>query len=873
MRGLSDLVQDTIHINKHYVAGYNGRDYAEIIDFYKYSLRGLSNISLELLTNIKKNNCAYTISQQMTDFDKAHTELIGYFSSSWKGNKKYFDPSNMSPRIEIARGRPLQNIFKQTTINLLLDDQSIKTFYSSFLYSIGLDIDKSLNIFKKIWSKEDKIVDPRILAKSLNPIKQSSNKETKVCRHCWQIFNTNQSAQDEYLSHPCFLTIEERSNNIDYNLISINSPLFYNYLDEIAKDFSPSQKQAAILALDGSHNIWIYGAAGYGKSYITDWIIKYLTAKMGFDKILVCAMTKVSSKLLDGKTLHSIFKLGILTKHIYQYIHHRGEKLKTAVAQFIRIYFNDEEKIRPILCALVLVLDEVVQFIKDLHEFINELCKQIRNSDKYFGGLRVIYGGDTLQKKGGYIDQKLKDDLLKDFGIQWNNDADSFFFLSESFLKEGNFKIIVLEKHENFRYTCNEWFQFCSNCRVGKLTQSDFDYVNDDSKVGYGLTNDEKQLIRSYAFKVNKALIKSRLLDNKFSYSDQWRIDNTIITGVSKDRLQTVLNFKDTLNRADYLKNEKLLNETIFIATENKQISKYIEFQKSLTLTKREDTEDENNKIFECIAKDELYAVKKSDFLKNDPICIEGDLLKQRNKYTSIYSNYLDKPNIVNSEERLYFKKEQMGNVTMNSCGKFLAASQRFTIKSVEYDKSFNCSSIKIKPHESDNKYSNEIKLSRCSTDYPLSLSDVPYYLKNQKKYHNCDFYVKRTQFPISMTNSKTVQYVMGLTIPDGNLLFDVTWGINYTEGYTSITRNPSARGFIFLHKPRNLEELKSFFKPDPIALALDEYIMNECKSLGNCVIDVNFVFNKEKMIFEKSIEHNKLVNKQIDKVLNKMLK
>jgi hypothetical protein len=118
------------------------------------------------------------------------------------------------------------------------------------------------------------------------------------------------------------------------------------------------------------------------------------------------------------------------------------------------------------------------------------------------------------------------------------------------------------------------------------------------------------------------------------------------------------------------------------------------------------------------------------------------------------------------------------------------------------------------------------------------------------------------------MNNSKTVQYVMGLTIPDGIICFDNTRGIDNTEGYTAITRTPSPEKFMFLHEIKNLKELRLLFRPNQVALALDLYIMNECKRLGTCVINVDFIYDKVNNQFRKNTEVTKKNDQNIKKFL-----
>jgi hypothetical protein len=45
--------------------------------------------------------------------------------------------------------------------------------------------------------------------------------------------------------------------------------------------------------------------------------------------------------------------------------------------------------------------------------------------------------------------------------------------------------------------------------------------------------------------------------------------------------------------------------------------------------------------------------------------------------------DYVNKLAKSNAEKKVVFKVGQAGNITSNACGKYLATSQRFTIKSV----------------------------------------------------------------------------------------------------------------------------------------------------------------------------------------------
>lgn len=874
---MTNLIRDVLFINKNHTKCYNGYEYGELLDFYQYSLRGLTNTSIDSLQSLQTNSQSesrndISISQRLSEFDKSHIELRSYFSTAWKGTKHYFDSVNQCSRLEVGRGRSFFNVFKKFTIKKLLDNQYTNDYYKMLLTLNKINYQKSINNFENLWKIENDIVDPKILAKSL--LNNCNSDTTKVCPSCWQMFENDSDVDKNYLAHPCVLSVQYRSQLVESNnrekVISIHDQLFKDYLHKIASNFSKPQNEAAILAIEGTSNIWIYGPAGFGKTFVTDWIIKYLVAKLGFKKVLVCAMTKVSSKMLDGKTVHSLFKLGILTVNIYKYIHHRGKRLKDEVRNFIGYYFDNTEKIIPFLNAEYFVLDEAVQLNLDLHDFLNEVCKQLRNNDDYFGGLRVIFTGDALQKKAGFIDENLIEELRK-LGIPKQEDGDKYFFLSHSFLQEGKFKAVLLSDHKNSRYKSKEWFEFCSRCRTGKLTVDDFKYITDRTKIGYKITEDEKYFIRNYALNVNKEILLSELNQTTKYLSDKmiWRCKNPNLTGVVKKRLDNILSYKDEFKFEEHIQKKSLLNETLFIVTENCQVSKYSEFQKRLVNTVKQN--NCNDKFYECISKDELYAVKQNtEHVISQPILIESYLNDKRSYYSEIYKKYLDKSNLVHEEGTIIFSIGQVGNITTNSCGRFLAASQRFTIKSIELENSSDeiVKSLLIRPHELDNKLSSDfITLNRISAEYPLSYSDIP---SNTRKPYNTsyNFYVKRSQFPISMTNSKTVQYVMGLTIPDGIICYDNSRGSNYAEGYTCITRSPSPEYFLFVHEIESLEELQLSFRPNPIALKFDEYLVNQCKKLGTCVIDLDFIYNETKGDFEQSNDRNIKDDNLVDKYL-----
>jgi hypothetical protein len=543
------------------------------MDFYKYVLQGLSNTAISLVKTTPNPDSNFTISQKYKDFQKCFIELRNLFSNAWNGKISYFSSSSMCPRIEIARGRPVLNTFKKCFIEGLLEKPTINKYFKMLLEKNNINYNESIQYLRNISNQEDTFINPKIIINGfINRMNKSD--QAKVCKHCWQLFLNENDCKSDYLSHPCYLSVENRSSissSNDDSLLSLYDPIFENHLKDIAKTFSPSQNKAAMLSLDGSSNVWIYGEAGFGKSYVTDWIIKSLMLRYGSEKVLVCAMTKVSAKILDGKTIHSVFKLGTLTIDIYKYIHHKGNKLKTEVENFIKTYYNTNEKFEEMLKKEILVVDECVQWSKELHDFLNELMRQLRcRENKYFGCMQLIIAGDSLQKKGGFIDENMKNSL-KALSIPFHEDLNEFFFLSEEFSLNGKFKLVVLQGHENFRYTVDEWSKFLSRCRTGELTEEDFLYINDKTKIGHGIVDTNKEILRSYALNVNKQIIlqpakdpkDTEFVNNQYSTTMTYRINKGFVSKERLEKARTSGDFK--IN--DIKEHEELLNETIFICT------------------------------------------------------------------------------------------------------------------------------------------------------------------------------------------------------------------------------------------------------------------------------------------------------------------
>ena len=141
-------------------------------------------------------------------------------------------------------------------------------------------------------------------------------------------------------------------------------------------------------------NIFITGQPGSGKTYLTCLVIDGI--KMyeddndhvyGRDFLTVTASTGIAAKLIDGKTIHSWSGLNYFKEDLEQ-----DEYLKQ-----IEDIKNNKYIVNKIKKTKILVIDEVSLLSAKFIEILDLLLRKIKNSDKYFGNIKVMMIGDFYQ--------------------------------------------------------------------------------------------------------------------------------------------------------------------------------------------------------------------------------------------------------------------------------------------------------------------------------------------------------------------------------------------------------------------------------------------------------------------------------------------
>lgn len=127
-------------------------------------------------------------------------------------------------------------------------------------------------------------------------------------------------------------------------------------------------------------NIFLTGPAGTGKSYCVNLLFKFLDLQgIFYGKT---ATTGVAALNIGGTTVHSWSGMGLADDN--------GMDLLDKVSE-------NKKAVNRIKNSKVLIIDEISMAKAELVDKLDIVCQYIRNKDKPFGGIQIVFVGDFMQ--------------------------------------------------------------------------------------------------------------------------------------------------------------------------------------------------------------------------------------------------------------------------------------------------------------------------------------------------------------------------------------------------------------------------------------------------------------------------------------------
>ncbi|XVF60807.1 hypothetical protein PTKIN_Ptkin08bG0077600 [Pterospermum kingtungense] len=177
-------------------------------------------------------------------------------------------------------------------------------------------------------------------------------------------------------------------------------------------------------------SVFITGSAGTGKTVLLKHIIKILKKTYGKSTVFVTASTGIAACAIRGQTLHSFAGIGI------------GNDSREMLVDRI---LNDKKAFRRWNKAQVLIIDEVSLVKADLFDTLDYIAKRIRESDKVWGGIRLVVSGDFFQLPPVF---KQQEPSGKEFAFEadcWDSSFDIQVELSKIFRQSEDRLIKILQ--------------------------------------------------------------------------------------------------------------------------------------------------------------------------------------------------------------------------------------------------------------------------------------------------------------------------------------------------------------------------------------------------------------------------------------------
>lgn len=276
-------------------------------------------------------------------------------------------------------------------------------------------------------------------------------------------------------------------------------------------------------------NIFITGSGGTGKTYSIQKIYKH--AIENNKKISITALTGVAALLLDcnATTIHSWAGIGLSNKSNDVIIK------KILSSNFYKHNWVNTE---------ILVIDEISMLSEKIFDLLDTIGKKIRNNNKPFGGIQLIFSGDFFQ-------------------LPPVNEI-YFCFESDNFLLTFD-EIIILDKI--YRQTNKKFSNILLNLRQGLISNKTIKLLNDKIiDINYKELNNESNIVRlvptkAMANEINEKFmnkIKSKIYIYKRTYDE----NTDSLSEIEKIKLRLMSELEKE-NEYNFIKQSNLTDEKL----------------------------------------------------------------------------------------------------------------------------------------------------------------------------------------------------------------------------------------------------------------------------------------------------------------------
>ena len=140
-----------------------------------------------------------------------------------------------------------------------------------------------------------------------------------------------------------------------------------------------TQREALSILKTGA-NVFLTGSPGAGKTHTVNAYVAWLK-EHGIEPSIT-ASTGIAATHIHGVTIHSWSGIGI------------AERMSPELLDRIQ---GKEHTVKRIQKAKVLIIDEISMLSGDVLSMVDEVCREVRGSERAFGGLQVVLVGDFFQ--------------------------------------------------------------------------------------------------------------------------------------------------------------------------------------------------------------------------------------------------------------------------------------------------------------------------------------------------------------------------------------------------------------------------------------------------------------------------------------------